>query len=74
MFIFLQKSDKQNRYFNYLFLVNHIGMGFGLILATVFGDRFNYSQLLMIISSVALGTFIIYFFMLKKKNSILETE
>lgn len=60
MFIFSQENTLQGKYFNHLFLINHVGMGTGLILATIIGDSFHYSTSIVAISLVSLLLFFLF--------------
>lgn len=60
MIIFLQNSNLQSNLFNYTHLINHTGMGVGLILATFIGEIITYRHSLITLSFSLLFVYIYY--------------
>lgn len=66
MFIFLQEKELQGRYFNHLFLINHLGMALGLIIATFINIPSLYIVSLRIISLISIFSFFLLIIFNKK--------
>lgn len=69
MIIFSQNLNLQSNLFNYIHLINHTGMGIGLILATFIGGLLPYRYSLFIISFLLALIYFYYFIQyFKNKN------
>lgn len=66
-FIFSQEIEYQGSYFNHLFLINHVGMAMGLIIATFVKSPLFYVSSIRSISLISILIFIL-FINLRKEN------
>lgn len=67
MIIFSQNLNLQSNLFNYIHLINHTGMGIGLVLATFIGELFPYRYSLITLSFILLLSYFYYFVHYLKK-------